>query len=231
MTLAGRRPTHTRSDWLEAAGRSLIAGGISGLRVDRLAKMLGVTRGGFYHCFSGRKDLLTALLDDWEKSCLFLPKDSPPSDKLRATDWLNRTVHRLIESDGYDHRLDLAIREWGRSAKQAAWAIERVDQGRIEALRQCFAALGHEPVQAIVRARIFYHHQIGYFAAGVMPNVGERRRTAAKYLEILCGPGIFSEQGSSGPGLYATALEAGSVSALAVPHSAIVQKRSAHRQS
>ena len=38
--------------WVDCARTALIADGLEGVKVDRLAKSLGVTRGGFYHHFS-----------------------------------------------------------------------------------------------------------------------------------------------------------------------------------
>jgi Bacterial regulatory proteins, tetR family len=45
-------PTRTpRAPWIEEAARALAAGGPDAVRVDLLAKALGVTRGGFYWHF------------------------------------------------------------------------------------------------------------------------------------------------------------------------------------
>ena len=53
-----------RTDWLDAALTSLVRGGIEGVRVERLARDLGVTKGSFYWHFEDRPDLLRGLLDD-----------------------------------------------------------------------------------------------------------------------------------------------------------------------
>ncbi len=47
--MVGRTPKNTVQDWIKAATRMLVDEGIAGLKVDRLANRLGVTRGGFYH--------------------------------------------------------------------------------------------------------------------------------------------------------------------------------------
>jgi AcrR family transcriptional regulator len=57
------------STWIDAGLRALAAGGPDAVRVDLLAKALGVTRGGFYHHFAGRQVFLDALLDAWEQRC------------------------------------------------------------------------------------------------------------------------------------------------------------------
>ena len=52
-----------RDAWIEAARVALIEEGTAGIEVNKLAKRLGVTRGGFYWFFESREQLLDALLD------------------------------------------------------------------------------------------------------------------------------------------------------------------------
>lgn len=185
--MVGRAPKNTVQDWIAAAQRTLVDEGIAGLKVDRLAKRLGVTRGGFYHNFKDRDDFFEKIIAHWEATCLFLPEDSPPSKAADAIEWLDRVVARLIESDGYDFHFDLAVREWARADKRAQWAVERADRERLKTLQKFFEALGYDAAHAAVRARIFYYHQIGYYAIGVQQSISERRRNASLYLDILCG--------------------------------------------
>src|SRR5690625_5043301 len=43
-------------DWIDLAKETLITEGLPGVKVDRLAKKAGVTRGGFYYRFQSRQD-------------------------------------------------------------------------------------------------------------------------------------------------------------------------------
>ncbi len=166
----------------------LIEEGIAGVKVDRLANRLGVTRGGFYHNFSDREILLQTLLDHWEATCSFLPEQPMANSVAGAAAWIDELVQRrLIDEDGYDHRFDMAVREWGRSDQRARWAVERADRSRLAALHRFFKTLGHSEADAQFRARIFYYHQIGYYALGVQESAAERRRNAGEYLRALCG--------------------------------------------
>ncbi len=62
-------PTRTpRSKWIEEGLRALAAGGPDAVRIEPLARALGVTRGGFYWHFEDRGDLLEAMLDTWERA-------------------------------------------------------------------------------------------------------------------------------------------------------------------
>jgi AcrR family transcriptional regulator len=182
----------TAETWIETARQTLVDEGLGGVKVDRLANRLGVTRGGFYHNFKDRDDLLEQLIALWERSCRFLP-DTPTGNRpAEAVAWIEKAMERLLEGDGYDPRFDLAVREWARADQRAAWAIERADRDRLQVLGRFFEALGYDEDEALIRARVFYYHQIGYYAIGVRQGVGERRRTLGIYLEILCGHGVLA---------------------------------------
>ncbi|WP_447752535.1 TetR/AcrR family transcriptional regulator [Sphingopyxis fribergensis] len=185
--MAGRTPKNTASDWIEAGQRMLVDEGIAGLKVDRLASRLGVSRGGFYHHFKDRDEFLDQLVAHWEATCRFLPEAPPPTRPAEAIAWFDRAITRLIGSDGYDYHFDLAVREWARADTRVAWAVERADRERIETLRKFFETIGYDGEHAATRASVFYYHQIGYYAIGVRQSIPERRRNAELYIDILCG--------------------------------------------
>lgn len=56
--------------WADAALNELAAHGIDRVRVELLAKQLGVTKGSFYWHFKDRDALLARMLDRW--------RDVPP---------------------------------------------------------------------------------------------------------------------------------------------------------
>src|SRR6266487_1584366 len=62
-------PTRTpRSKWIEQGLWALAAGGPDAVRIEPLARALGVTRGGFYWHFDDRRALLDEMLDTWERT-------------------------------------------------------------------------------------------------------------------------------------------------------------------
>src|SRR5689334_20670433 len=61
---AKRRPLG-RQAWLDAARAALIEEGTAGVEINKLAKRLGVSRGGFYWFFQDRAHLLRELLSYW----------------------------------------------------------------------------------------------------------------------------------------------------------------------
>ena len=56
-----------RQTWIRAGFTELARAGIDGVRVEVLAKNLGVTKGGFYRRFRDRAALLEAMLADWRE--------------------------------------------------------------------------------------------------------------------------------------------------------------------
>ena len=185
--MAGRTAKVSAQTWVETAARALVEEGISGVKVDRLAQRLGVTRGGFYHNFRDRDDLLARLITHWEETCRFLPGDEPGDTPAEAVAWLDRMIQRLIDQDGYHHEFDMAVREWARTDQRAAWAVDRSDRLRLATLTRFFAALGYGEEEATIRGRVFYYHQIGYYALDIRQTSAERRRNVGLYLDILCG--------------------------------------------
>ncbi len=57
-----------RDDWIIAAKKTLLKSGIEEVKVDQIALKIKMSRGSFYHHFSSRADLLTALLDHWQST-------------------------------------------------------------------------------------------------------------------------------------------------------------------
>src|SRR5882757_5407905 len=61
-----------RGIWLDTARRALIEEGTAGVEINKLAKRLGVSRGGFYWFFKDRAQLLEELLAYWVQTSTVL---------------------------------------------------------------------------------------------------------------------------------------------------------------
>ncbi len=179
----------TPEEWLETAKQALIQDGVAGVKVDRLAKTLGVTRGGFYHHFKNQQDIIDRLVQHWVDTNDMLPPLEGVSTATEAADKLHELVQRVVLEEDFSSSFDLAIREWARIDEQIKKTVDRVDAGRIRRLKKLFLALGCDEEEAAFRARVFYFHQIGYYAMGYHTRqTRSKRLTAAPiYLHILCG--------------------------------------------
>ena len=68
------RTGEVRSEsWIEAGFEEIARTGVEGVRVEVLAKNLGVTKGGFYRRFRDRAALLEAMLQDWSAGRIAAP--------------------------------------------------------------------------------------------------------------------------------------------------------------
>src|SRR5579859_3355669 len=57
-----------REIWLDTARQALIEEGTAGIEINKLAKRLGSSRGGFYWFFKDRAQLLDELLAYWART-------------------------------------------------------------------------------------------------------------------------------------------------------------------
>jgi len=176
--------------WIKTARKALIAEGLGGVKVDRLAKMLGVSRGGFYHNFKSHDELMDRLLEDWATSNEFVPMQTSYDSPAEAFAAFEEMIDRMILEKDFSSAFEMAVREWGRIDAKVKRIVDRVDNERIERLTALFSALGCDEAEAPIRARILYYHQIGFYALGHQKHQSkaDRLRTAPIYLSILCGP-------------------------------------------
>ena len=58
---------------------------------------------------------------------------------------------------------------------------------RVDALRRLFVDAGYEADEALVRARITYYHQVGYYTLGIRQTAERRRQLSPIYYKILTG--------------------------------------------
>lgn len=179
---------YTRDDWLNAARLELIASGIDAVKVNRLTKRLHVSRGSFYWHFSSRAELLQELLKLWEHTNTVSfervlkngAADAGPKELIAIANlWVGET--------DFSPAFDTAIRNWARTSREAAAAVRRVDDRRIQVLHRIFKDLGFVDPEALVRARIMYFHQIGYYTLEIREDHERRLALVPVYLQVLSG--------------------------------------------
>ena len=147
-----REPRLNRDAWLDRALDVLRDEGIQGVRVERLARDLGVTKGSFYWHFKNLDDLRQSILDYW-KECYndtiienrdFL--DAEPAAGLLAA------VTKVREGglDAYE----IAFRSWADHDPRADEVVRSVYEKRTKFMRSFFTRLGFRGSEAEIRARI-----------------------------------------------------------------------------
>lgn len=183
--MAGGNTKVSYDGWLEAAREVLIEEGISGLKADRLAKRLGVTRGGFYYHFKSLQGLLDALVDKWWTDNRFGALVNEANNPQEAFTALREVCLILIHEKQFDPMFDLAIREWGRVDAKVSKVVKAADDYRIGKLTDLFSALDHDAQTAEFHAKLFYYQQIGYYVVGVEEDASTREANLDMWLKVL----------------------------------------------
>ena len=154
-------PTRTpRSSWIEEGMRALAAGGPDAVRIEPLARALGVTRGGFYWHFDSRRALLEEILETWERVSVDDVIERVESEGGDAKAKLRR-LSALAASSDEPLRTDLAVRDWARRERTVADRLRRVDNRRMDYMRSLFGAFCPDADDAEARCMVFYSLWIG----------------------------------------------------------------------
>jgi AcrR family transcriptional regulator len=175
-----------REDWIAAARKILVDRGIDDVKVDRLARQMRVTRGSFYWHFQDRRELLDALLTDWEARNYF-EIAQVRARSARATDGMVEVFGIWLGEDASVLLFDIAVRSWARRSAEVAASVARVDKAWIELIQEFLERDGYSGDEALVRARVTYFHQIGYWALNIDDEPLERLRLVPVYYQVLTG--------------------------------------------
>lgn len=184
-----------RPDWIAAARRRFISSGIDAVKIAPLAVDLGATTGSFYWHFKSRKELYDALLNDWVQS-----NGMPFAEAVQAAgpDPRRRYLAFIgvyLFEKGFSPAYDSAVRSWARQSRDVFEIAERVDNDRIQLLKDIFLELGFDDAQAFVRARITHFHQVGYYNMEIRESPSQRLELVSYYAEALTGDAWFRTLG------------------------------------
>jgi len=127
-----------RSGWIDEGLRALAAGGPVAVRIELLAKALGVSKGGFYWHFANRGVFLQELLDAWERRSLdeVIERVEGEGGDGRARLW---RLFAMASTADQILKIDLAVRDWARRDDAVAKRLRRVDNRRMDYLRLLFS--------------------------------------------------------------------------------------------
>jgi len=166
------RSTLTPADWIERATLVLTDHGIDAVRVDVLARLLGVTRGSFYWHFKDRDDLLKSVLCAWRTAATEQVIERFERQCEDPRELIKELISLPFRGRSAEHasRIELAIRGWARRDTTARQAVDEVDARRIAYHVQCLKALGFAPQEAQGRAFALYAYEV---AESLLSNQGD----------------------------------------------------------
>ncbi|MFC9970441.1 TetR/AcrR family transcriptional regulator [Spirillospora sp. NPDC127200] len=173
-----------REAWVEEGLRALAEGGPDAVRVEVLAKRLGVTKGGFYGYFADRGALLEAMLDTWERESTDQVIDrveregGDPKTKIHRAGVLTFSGDRLLP-------IDLAVRDWARRDRAVEARLRRVDNRRMALLREMIGTFCADPDEVEARSLLAFCTAIGHHSLAVDHEGRSRAEVLARAADLV----------------------------------------------
>lgn len=180
---APRERRLSREMWLAEALQVLTRSGNAKLRVDTIARALGVTKGSFYWHFKDREDFVASIIDYWDTRFTrpVVETVSTSTGDARQRLWV---LMEMVHSRDYA-RYDVSVRAW---AAQEPWIFDlcsQVDAKRHEFVRSLFAEIGFEGLECEVRTRASIAYLSYGVKAGPRLNKADRLRMLKLQHELL----------------------------------------------
>lgn len=175
----------TRDDWISGAWDMLGENGLDGVRVEPLARRLGVTKGSFYWHFKDRQQLVEALLDRWfsiwdDQMSPRMEQAADPADRVWAL--FESVVGRVTRGQ------TVSLRMLSHSDVDVARRIEERDAQRLSFLMEQLVTIGFSSDEARVRGQVYQTIMTGeYLRSGGLP-LAERIARARSYHLMLSSP-------------------------------------------
>jgi AcrR family transcriptional regulator len=138
-----RSPSLHPHNWLRAAENRLAQHGIESVRVEVLARDLGVSKGSFYWHFRDRGELLEKLLARWEDAELdWLNAEAAAGAATRWAKFIERAA------DANRMRLEVALRAWARADERVAARVGAVEKRKSRLIADVLREIGFEQTAA-----------------------------------------------------------------------------------
>lgn len=153
-----------RTDWVLAALRALVRGGISAVKVEALAREIGATKGSFYWHFKDLSELHQVMLELWEELATHRITAAVKASGLDPMGQLMLLADMVSVRPGEavgGIEIEPALRDWGRNDPRARAVLERVDRQRLEDLTGFLRAAGVGEGELLPKAQLIYAAVIG----------------------------------------------------------------------
>ncbi len=150
----------SQQDWIYAGLEALDMSGIAGVKVERIASALGVSKGSFYWHFKNRDALILAMLNFWEEQATQKIIELVDSSSALPKE---RLIH-LCQICFRPHRFDAAEANWRLASIEnpdIAKTCKRVDKKRIKYVQDLLEGIGLSKSVAKTRAHFMYLMLVG----------------------------------------------------------------------
>jgi AcrR family transcriptional regulator len=163
-----------RDRWLDEGLRVLADEGAAGVRIDRIAARLGLSKGSFHHHFAGADGYKRDLLAHYESLTVGALESAIEEVGDASVSAVLGALTALVRADGpglYRPELDVAVRAWATSDADVREVQQRIDTVRIDALTRVWRHARPDADDARLSALLPYLVAVG--AAVVVPAVPE----------------------------------------------------------
>jgi AcrR family transcriptional regulator len=177
-----------RSRWLDSGLEALAAEGPDGLKIDRLVRRVGLTKGSFFHHFTGAAAYKTALLERLEvaaTAALDEAAASPPT--LEAHQLLQELTGRIGRpgSGLWRPELETALRAWSFTDAEVRQTQARIDRRRLAGLEAIWRRVEPDQQQARTKALLPYLVAVGASMSSVVVDSEELQQVYELLLPLV----------------------------------------------
>jgi AcrR family transcriptional regulator len=153
-----RQKRLSRNDWLSLAIRVLANEGEAELRIDRLCKKLGVTKGSFYAHFEDRADFIRQIVAYWAEHLTKAAIDEIDNLDVETPEQRLLALMQLLRRNRMA-AYDLVVRAWATHDPVVAQGVREVDRLRFNYAQWMFHEMGFSGDELDLRTRLFltYH--------------------------------------------------------------------------
>jgi len=181
--------TNTREDWIKAGFEILKSKGISGVKVEAMARKLGVTKGGFYGYFLNREAFLQAMLDHWKNVLTNQIIKNIGDFKGSLPEKLQKLLY-LVDDKKFDDT-ERPMFSWAIIDPKAEKVVMRAVRERLDFVTHLFLEEGFPQKEAEKRANIVHTFMTGSrsFRTISPPNGSSKRHAQLDhFIKLVTAP-------------------------------------------
>ncbi|TFV57786.1 TetR/AcrR family transcriptional regulator [Mycobacterium sp. PS03-16] len=170
-------------DWIQQGYAIVAEEGLAALKIDRLCRRLGVTKGSFYWHFDDMPGYRAALVTAWGRM-----RDAD-HERLAAMAGLpprERLSHMMTELVSAHHwTMERAMREWARADEEVAARMRAADRALVGAVRRALIDDGFDDEDADLRANALFAAGVGLIHLSG-PATGDRQADRReRFLDLM----------------------------------------------
>jgi len=180
----------TRDRWLDSGLEALAEEGPDGVKIDRLVRRVGLTKGSFFHHFTGTADYKTALLARLEAEATAALDETATGRSASRPRQLLEQLTSMIGQPGsalWRPELEIALRAWSFTDGGVRETQARIDRRRLDDLMAIWRQLEHDPQQVRVKALLPYLVAVGASMSTVVIDREELQQVYELLLPLVPG--------------------------------------------